>query len=185
MRAPHALQGLLPSQADTTANRDATLLTAKIKCRKELGHRATGSTSMALATMWLAAPWRVASSLVVRLGWALAGRQPRGLLGGVVALGVVVAVVQAAQHRNWIVAFVIGSVALAAVLSPLLEAAVSRRSEYAADQYVIASGLGPQLAAALQTLDGRRVRRGGWAARALSRHPPSERRMAALRLRSD
>ena len=119
----------------------------------ELGHRATGATSLALVTMWLATPWRVASRLVVRLGWALAGRQPRGLLGGVVALGVVVAVLQAVQQRKWIVAFVIGSVALAAVLSPLLEATFSRRGEYAADRFAIVSGLGPQLAAALQTLD--------------------------------
>lgn len=151
----------------------------------ELGHRATTATSMALATMWLAAPWRVASRVVVQLSLALAGRQPRRLLAGVVALGVVVAVVQAVQQGDWIVAFVIGGAALAAVLCPLLEAAVSRRSEYAADQYAIASGLGPQLAAALQTLDGGTVRRTGWTARAMRRHPPTERRIAALRLRSD
>ena len=151
----------------------------------ELGHRATGSTSLALVTGWLAAPWRVASRLVVRLGWALAGRQPRGRLGGVVALGCVVAVVQAVQQRNWIVALVIGSVALAAIVRPLLEAAVSRRSEYVADQYVVASGLGRQLAAALQALEGPTVWRGGWTAHALGTHPPTERRIAALRLHSD
>ena len=108
------------------------------------------------------------------------GRQPRRLLAAVVLAGVVVAVVQAVQQRQWTVALVLGGVALAAVVCPLLDAAVSRRGEFTADRYAAAAGLGPELAAALQTLDRRGSRRRGWTARALAHHPDLDRRVAAL-----
>ena len=64
---------------------------------------------------------------------------------------------------------------------PLVGAAISRRSENAADRYTAQVGLGPQLASALQILPapghGRRL---SWTQRALARHPDVHRRIAAL-----
>lgn len=102
----------------------------------EIGHVETRATQFALVTMWLAAPWRFASRLVIGIGLATVGRrQPLRLLAVVVLAGVVVAVVQALQQRQWAVAAVLSAVAVCAVVCPLVDAAVSRRSEYAADRY--------------------------------------------------
>ena len=107
----------------------------------ELGHHATRATKFALVTMWLALPWRFASRLVIGIGLATVGRrQPLRLLALVVLAGVVVAVVQAVQQRHWAVAVVLSAVAVCAVVCPLADAAVSRRSEYAADRYAAALG---------------------------------------------
>jgi STE24 endopeptidase len=147
----------------------------------ELGHHATRATKFALVTMWLALPWRFASRLVIGIGLATVGRrQPLRLLAPVVLAGVVVAVVQAVQQRQWAVAVVLSSVAVCAVVCPLADAAVSRRSEYAADRYAAGAGLGLQLAVALQVLDGGQRRRPGVVARLLSRHPSVARRIAVL-----
>jgi STE24 endopeptidase len=131
--------------------------------------------------MWLAAPWRFASRLVIGLGRATVGRrQPLRLLAAVVGAGVVIAVVQAVQQRQWAVAVVLSAVAVCAVLCPLADAAVSRRSEYAADRYAADVGVGPQLAGALQVLAGRQPRRVGLVARLSSRHPQVGRRIESL-----
>lgn len=147
----------------------------------ELGHHATRATKFALVTMWLALPWRFASRLVIGIGLATVGRrQPLRLLVLVVLAGVVVAVVQAVQQRHWAVAVVLSAVAVCTVVCPLADAAVSRRSEYAADRYAADVGVGPQLAGALQVLAGRQPRRVGLVARLLSRHPQMGRRIEAL-----
>jgi STE24 endopeptidase len=147
----------------------------------ELGHHATRATKFALVTMWLALPWRFASRLVIGIGMATVGRrQPLRLLAVVVLAGVVVAVVHAVQQRQWAVAVVLSAVTFCSVVCPLADAAVSRRSEYAADRYAAGAGLGPQLAAALQVLAGRQRRRPGLVARLLSRHPSVARRIAVL-----
>jgi STE24 endopeptidase len=143
-----------------------------------LGHHATRATKFALVTMWLALPWRFASRLVIGIGLATVGRrQPLRLLA---VVGVVVAVGQAVQQRHWAVAAVLSAVAVCAVVCPLVDAAVSRHSEYAADRYAAGVGLGPQLAAALQVLDGGQRRRPRLVARLLGRHPPVVRRIAVL-----
>jgi STE24 endopeptidase len=147
----------------------------------ELGHHATRATKFALVTMWLALPWRFASRLVIGIGLSTVGRrQPLRLLAVVVLAGVVVAVVQAVQQRHWAVAAVLSAVAACTVLCPLADAAVSRRSEYAADRYAADVGVGRQLAGALQVLAGRQPRRVGLVARLLSRHPQVSRRIEAL-----
>jgi STE24 endopeptidase len=146
----------------------------------ELGHHGTRATRFGLVTIWLAAPWRFAVRLVIGLGLALTGRQPRPLLAVVIVAGVVVAVVQAVQQQQWTSAVILGGVAFAAVVCPLADAAISRRSEYAADRYAASAGLGPQLAAALPILDKSHGSRGTWTSRLLSRHPDVEHRIAAL-----
>ncbi|UQX87648.1 M48 family metalloprotease [Jatrophihabitans telluris] len=84
------------------------------------------------------------------------------------------------QQRHWAVAIVLSAVAVCAVVCPLADAAVSRRSEYAADRYAADVGVGPQLAGALQVLAGQQPRRVGLVARLLSRHPQVSRRIEAL-----
>ncbi|WP_256385783.1 M48 family metalloprotease [Jatrophihabitans sp. GAS493] len=147
----------------------------------ELGHHVTRATKFALVTMWLALPWRFASRLVIVIGLATVGRrQPLRLLGLVALAGVAVAVVQAVQQRQWAVAVVLSAVAFCAMACPLADAAVSRRSEYAADRYAADVGVAPQLAGALQVLVGMQRRRAGLVARLLSRHPEMGRRIEAL-----
>lgn len=76
--------------------------------------------------MWLALPWRFVSRLVIGIGLATVGRrQPLQLLAVVGMAGIVVAVVQAVQQRQWAVSVVLSAV----VVCPLVDAAVSRRSE--------------------------------------------------------
>ena len=147
----------------------------------ELGHHATRATKFALVTIWLALPWRFASRLVIGIGLATVGRrQPLRLLAVVAGAGVVIALGQAVQQRQWAVAVVLSAVAVCAVVCPLADAAVSHRSEYAADRYAADVGVGPQLAGALQVLAGRQPRRVGLVARLLSRHPQVSRRIEAL-----
>jgi STE24 endopeptidase len=134
-----------------------------------------------LVTVWLAAPWRCAAQLILGFSFAVAGRgQPLRLVAAVAATAVVVAVVQAIQARQWAVVVVLASVAGAGVICPLVDAIVSRRSEYAADRYTADRGLGPQLAAALQAMTRGPRRPAAWTVRLLSRHPDLERRLEAL-----
>ena len=137
----------------------------------EIGHVETRATKFALVTMWLSAPWRVLSRVVIVLAVSFAHRQPRRMLALVVVAGVVVAIVQAVQQQRWTVAVVLTGVAAAAVICPLADAVVSRRSEYAADRYAAQLGLGPHLALALEILNGGRGRRARWSTRIVSRHP--------------
>jgi hypothetical protein len=104
-----------------------------------LGHHATRATKFALVTVWFAAPWRYGSRLVIGIGLATVGRrQPLRLLAVVAFAEVVVAVVQAVQQQQWMVAAVLSAAAVSAVVCPLVDAGVSRRSEYAADRYAAA-----------------------------------------------
>jgi STE24 endopeptidase len=147
----------------------------------ELGHHSTRATRFALVAIWLALPWRFASRLVIGIALATVGRrQPMRLLGVVAAATVVVAVVQAIQQRQFAVALVLGTVAVSAVVCPLADAGVSRRSEYAADRFTAGVGAGSQLADALRQMDRGAGPRQGWTQRALNRHPSVERRVAAI-----
>jgi STE24 endopeptidase len=147
----------------------------------ELGHHATRATRFALISMWLATPWRFASRVLIGIGLATIGRrQPMRLLALVVVAGVVVAVVQAIQQRQLAVAFVLSTVSICAVVCPLADAWVSRRSEYAADRFAAQCGAGPQLVAALTRMDQGRGRKQTWTQFALNRHPSIERRVDAM-----
>jgi hypothetical protein len=89
--------------------------------------------------LWLAMPWRAASRLVVGLCYGLAGRrQPLALLGIVVVAAVAIAVGQAVQQGHWAVAAVLSGVFVCAVVCPLADAYVARRSEFAADRFAAA-----------------------------------------------
>lgn len=128
----------------------------------ELGHLAQKATYGALAIGWLAAPGRLAFRLVVtaacglsghrRLGW---GSQLLLLVGGVIAL------LSAVQHSQWTEALMLAGLATALLGTPVLDAAISRAAERAADRYAAEVGAGPDLAQALQAISGSpRSRRG-------------------------
>lgn len=120
----------------------------------ELGHLDDGRGSrLDLAVGWLAAPWRAASGLVEGLVAQFAGRQPRILLVLVGSAGAVIAIGQLAAARLWAATIVLSAVAIGAVACPLVEAAISRRGEYAADAHAAAAGHGPALARALSVLE--------------------------------
>ena len=148
----------------------------------ELGHRATKATQLGLMSAWLAAPWRLPARLMIGIAMTLTGarRQPRLLLAVVAAAEVIVAVAQAMAQHHWLVASLIGGVATAAVGCPLIDAAVSRRSEYAADRFAAEHGVGPQLAAAFRVLDRGASCRRSPMARFLVSHPSTSRRVEAL-----
>lgn len=146
----------------------------------ELGHHVTRATRFALVAVWLAALWRLAARLLIGLTLASCGRQPRRLLAAVVSAGVVVAVAQAVSQQSWLVAGVLGGVALLAVLCPLADAALARRAELAADRFAANHGLALPLAGALRTLDGDHHAVRSWFRRLFTSHPAVDRRIDAL-----
>jgi STE24 endopeptidase len=148
----------------------------------ELGHRATKATQLGLMSAWLASPWRLTARIMTGVAMSLTGarRQPRFLLAVVAAAEVIVAVAQAVAQQQWPVAFLIGGIATAAVGCPLVDAAVSRRSEYAADRFAAQQGVGPDLVDALRALDRGTCCRRSPTARFLASHPSMSRRIKAL-----
>ncbi len=124
---------------------------------------------------------RYAAALVIDVAFAIAGRlrQPPLLLAAVVLTGVVAAIVQSVQAQLWLPAVVLATVSTCGVVCPVLDAAVSRASEFAADRHAAAAGVGPELAAALGILGFGHPRR-GWVSRVLSDHPCTARRIEAL-----
>jgi STE24 endopeptidase len=146
----------------------------------ELGHHATGATRPMLLLSWLTAPWRLTTRLLTGLVNSLAGRQPLTRRAVVLVAGLAVAVVHAVLQGLWMVGGVLAFVGLAAALCPLADAALSRRSEFAADRFAAHHGLALELAAALGAMDDGRTVAAGWARRLLASHPTSEKRIRAL-----
>ena len=133
-----------------------------------------------LLVSFLAAPWRLAASLLTGLASILAGRQPRRGVAVVVVAALTVAVTRALLQGQWMVGGVLAVLGVAAVLCPLADAAVSRRSEFAADRFAADHGLALELVAALHAMDDGRRGACGWSRRLLASHPTSEQRIRAL-----
>ena len=146
----------------------------------ELGHHASRGNRYGLVTLWLTAPWRLATRMVVGIASAFARPLPSRALAVVIVAGIAVATGQSVQAKQWSIALVLTGVTLAAVLCPVVDAALSRRSEFDADRYAEGAGVGPELASALQILGSRHLRRPGLASRLLTRHPTTLRRTAEL-----
>ena len=146
----------------------------------ELGHHATGATRPMLLLSWLAWPWRLTTRVLTGGASTLAGRQSRRGCAVVVVAGVAVAVIHALQQGQWTVGGVLAFVGLAAVLCPTLDAAISRRSEFAADRFAADHGLALNLASALHAMDDGHRPAGGWSQRLLASHPTSDQRIRAL-----
>jgi Zn-dependent protease with chaperone function len=83
------------------------------------------------------------------------------------------------EEADVVSAGLLAAVAFAAVAAPLADAAVSRRSELAADRYAVNVGVGHELARALAAMEPGGTRR-GWVRRLLDRHPPTSRRVDVL-----
>jgi STE24 endopeptidase len=150
----------------------------------ELGHHATGATRLMLLLSWLAAPWRLAARLVVGCASTLAGRQPRTGCAVVVVAGLAVAVTHAVRQGQWTVGGVLASIGVAAVLCPVADAAISRRSEFAADRFAADHGFALELAAALRAMDGGQSAAAGWPQRLLASHPVPDQRVSAILTRT-
>ena len=147
----------------------------------ELGHHATRAGRFGLAASWYAGPGRLAFRLVVALAvLASGGRRPGRVTWLVVAVGGAIAIVQTAQQRQWLSVAILSAVAFALVITPLLDALISRASEHAADRYDAAAGAGPELARALQLITEPSGRRSGVASRLLDRHPSITSRLTRL-----
>jgi STE24 endopeptidase len=146
----------------------------------ELGHHATGATRPMLIAMWLAAPWRAAARLLTGRGSALSGRRPGRGLGIAGALGVVVAVAQAAREGQWLAGGVVAAVALCAVICPLADAWVCRRAEFAADRFAADRGLAVELSSALSALNDGSSAVPRWSRRLAASHPSLDRRISTL-----
>jgi Zn-dependent protease with chaperone function len=117
---------------------------------------------------------------MVGLYYGLAGRrQPLALLCIVVVTAAVIAVDQAVQQGHWAVAAVLSGAIVCAVVCPLADAYVARRSEFAADRFAAARVPAPELASALMQLGAGEPSVRGMA-RLVSRHPSIERRLHAL-----
>jgi STE24 endopeptidase len=138
----------------------------------ELGHHATGAARPMLLVSFLAAPWRLAATLLTGLASILAGRQPRRGVAVVVVAGLAVAVTRALHQGQWLVGGVLAFLGLAAVLCPLADAAIRRRSECAADRFAADHGLALELVAALHAMDDGRSAAAGWPRRLLASHRP-------------
>ncbi len=147
----------------------------------ELGHHATRAGRFALAALWLAGPGRLAFRAVLSLTMLLCGRRRLGRPTWlVIAVGAAVAIVQAGQQQQWSSVAGLSAIAFALAVTPVLDAAVSRASEYAADRYTASVGAGPQLARALLLISGSVAERRSLAQRALDRHPSLPSRLDRL-----
>jgi STE24 endopeptidase len=117
----------------------------------ELAHHRDRATRYGLAVAWLAAPRRLAAAIFTKLLRAIVRNVPtaRAALVLVPVVGVIAAV-QLAQHHAWLALAMLVGLAFIVAVQPLAQAAVSRASERAADDYTAQLGAGPDLAAALQ-----------------------------------
>lgn len=148
----------------------------------ELGHHATHATRFSLLILWLTAPWRRAAWFTLGLVQGLFGRrQPSPVVAAIVAVVVFgLTIGQAVYRGTWTAVAIIGGMPTLGIAVPLIDAALSRASERAADRYSADAGVGPALVNALRVMNPRPIRCQTWLARLLSRHPPVERRIAAL-----
>jgi STE24 endopeptidase len=147
----------------------------------ELGHHATHASRFSLVTIWLTAPWRTAAWFTLGLVPGLVGRRhPMQLVAATMAFVLGLTIAQGVHHGAWMTVAIIGGVPTLGVMVPLIDAAISRASERAADQYAADAGIGDGLVEALRAMNSRSPCRLPWPARLLALHPPIERRIAVL-----
>jgi STE24 endopeptidase len=142
----------------------------------ELAHHRDRATRFGLSIAWLGLPWRLVAAIFAKLLRAIVRHVPtaRASLVLVPVVGVIAAV-QLAQHHAWAALSMLVGLALIIAVEPLAQAAISRASERAADDYTARLGSGPDLAAALQRGQVS-DRRAPW----LATHPPLADRLDRL-----
>jgi Zn-dependent protease with chaperone function len=122
----------------------------------EIGHHASGDVRHGLVVWWLTWPWRTVHLVAVRLGRRIPLFGAGALLTPVVlavAIWRVAIEGRSTGAHAWSTVAVLSAALLAAYVQPVVEAAISRASERAADAFVVRLGLGSALATARQQLD--------------------------------
>jgi STE24 endopeptidase len=142
----------------------------------EFGHHVTGGPRYGLVVDWLSWPWRIVYRTAIRIGHALPLSGAATLLMPVVCALAIVSIVRAGgppwQVMPVLVAIV--AVALSVTVHPVVDAALTRASEYAADAYTAGLGMGPDLAVALHLMSPGRP--GTPPGRACDTHPAADAR---------
>lgn len=145
----------------------------------EIGHHRTGGARWVPVTLWLALPWRVVRRGVRWIGQRVIGWQPRIALVAVGGVGVVVAVLHLARSGAWGAVAMVTLFVCSAALAPIVDAALSRADELAADRLAAAAGYWADLARVLGQLDRTGGAR-GFGSAVLARHPPVGKRVTRL-----
>ena len=145
----------------------------------EVGHHDTHGARYVPLVLWLTLPWRVLCRVLIRVGYRLVGSQPVVPLAAVGLVAVLVGGVQLVRDRSWGAVVLVVVVLVAAAVSPLVDAAVSRAAEFAADRYAARVGYAADLAHVLRRFDGEGQSR-TVGARLLERHPAARDRASRL-----
>lgn len=145
----------------------------------EIGHSQTGGVRCLPLDVWLSLPWRVVYRSVSWIGHRTVGRQPLLPLSVVAGVVVVTADVELIRTGAWSAAVILTVLGCSAAISPVVDAAMSRADEYAADRFAAAAGYAPDLARVLEQIDDGGGRRTLGDA-AVARHPTVQDRITRL-----
>lgn len=121
----------------------------------EVGHHATGGVRHGLVLWWLTSPWWNVHRLALRVaGWLPFSRVSIRLMPLIVTVAVWRIASDGAVASQAVAEIVLlTATCFATVVQPLIDAAVNRRSEQAADEYVATLGERSALAGARQHLE--------------------------------
>lgn len=147
----------------------------------EIGHHATRATSYSIVIGWLTWPWQIVQA--VGAGWVRGIRQRLPFARAsllLIPIVVTVAIVQLAREHAWGPIAILAGLVFVLGAQPLLEAALSRASEYAADAYAARAGAGEDLVAVLQGHDLDCTL--PWQQRLQASHPTRESRVGRLQV---
>ncbi len=144
----------------------------------EIGHLEDPSARRRLIVTWLTGPWYFVQAVLVFVVRGLVAMSPLAK-GGLLLLPIATAIafVQLARQQAWLSVALLLTVLTTVVVNPLVDAAVGRRAEFAADNFVARAGSARQLAAVLRERDCES--RGGLGA-LYARHPSTARRIEQL-----
>lgn len=121
----------------------------------EVGHHVTGGVRHGLVLWWLTWPWQTVHRFTFGLGPRLPFSGAGELLMPII-LAIAMWQIGSEGGPAWRVVseiVILAAIAVAIYVRPLVDAAISRASERAADTYVARLGVGPALASARQQLD--------------------------------
>ncbi|CAN5277575.1 M48 family metalloprotease [soil metagenome] len=121
----------------------------------EIGHHVTAGVRYGLVVEWLTCPWRVIYRFSMRLGDLLPGaRAGMALFPVILVIAFITARAEAPPERVLPILVLMSLLGWAIFVHPVIDAALARASEHAADRYAAQLGAGPDLAAALQVIAG-------------------------------
>jgi STE24 endopeptidase len=144
----------------------------------EIGHLRDHWTRYGLMTVWLTAPWRAAVFMFGGLLRLIVRNLPAAKAALVlVPVLLIAAGAQSAQQHRWAPLAVLTIVAVALTACPVADAALSRASELAADEYAAGVGSGTDLASALGCFQSSPS---VWFRGVRASHPPIDLRIARL-----